>query len=380
MPSARSQMETPAQINRLRTALAIGRQQRSQWPALRTKLAASANATAATCTRPVLSVGIITAPSNTARRERIRRARDVALAVLGERGHCSVLITFLLGQMSMFTPTERAIIRVEQQRHDDLLLLRAHDGAAASAAFHGGRAVAEKALAWFIHAAQHSRADYIAKVDDDSMVNLPRLVSELRAVTASAPRPERAHFGVHLYRLWDWSKQSRQPNAACGGHEDAGPPHRCDRLLAKLHASVRAGGSCAGAMGPYAFLDGSFEVLGRGALRDVFGAPRVRAFADAEFARARPPFWSHEDAGLGALIHREATEQHVPLTYVALRRWEHNRFWLNWADRSTLLDGDVLWAQCVAEPGAVPNELCPPPLSPLRPRDAHPVTSSQCQL
>ena len=34
----------------------------------------------------------------------------------------------------------------------------------------------------------------------------------------------------------------------------------------------------------------------------------------------------------------------IPLTYVALRRWEHNRFWLNWADRSTLLDGDVLWA------------------------------------
>ena len=34
----------------------------------------------------------------------------------------------------------------------------------------------------------------------------------------------------------------------------------------------------------------------------------------------------------------------LPVTYVALRRWEHNRFWLNWADRSTLVDGEVLWA------------------------------------
>lgn len=342
---ARSPTETPAQVNRLRTALAIGRQQRSQWAALSSKLA-PANATSAACAHPVLSVGIITAPSNIARRERIRRARDVAMAASAEHGRCSVLLTFLLGQASMFTPPERALIRVEQQRHDDLLLLRAHDGAAASAAFHGGRAVAEKALAWFIHAAQHSNAEFVAKVDDDSMVNLPRLVSELRAVRATAPRPERAHFGVHLYRLWDWSKQPHQPNAACGGHEDAGPPHRCDRLLGKLRASVRPGGSCAGAMGPYAFLDGSFEVLGRAALRDIFGAPRVRAFADAEFTRARAPFWSHEDAGLGALIHREASARRLPLTYVALRRWEHNRFWLNWADRSTLLDGDVLWAQC----------------------------------
>ena len=97
-------------------------------------------------------------------------------------------------------------------------------------------------------------------------------------------------------------------------------------------------------MGPYAFLDGSFEVLGRGVLRDVFASARVRRFARVEFSRRAPPYWSHEDAGLGALIHRELSERRLPVTYVALRRWEHNRFWLNWADRSTLLDGDVLWA------------------------------------
>ena len=54
---------------------------------------------------------------------------------------------------------------------------------------HGGRAVAEKALAWFIHSANRTRADFVAKVDDDSMVSLPRLVSELRAVSARMETP-----------------------------------------------------------------------------------------------------------------------------------------------------------------------------------------------
>jgi hypothetical protein len=70
----------------------------------------------------------------------------------------------------------------------------------------------------------------------------------------------------------------------------------------------------------------------------------VRAFAAAEHGRPAPPYWSHEDAGVGALVQREASAASLPLTYVALRRWEHNRFWLNMNDRSTLIDGDTLWA------------------------------------
>jgi hypothetical protein len=333
------------ELNRLRTALAIGRQQRSQWPPLAFALAKSRQAPLdCTGSRLILSIGIITAPANADRRRRVRHARDV---LLSNAERCSVKITFLLGESSMFTRVERKLVEAERQKHDDMLLLRAHDGAAASAESHGGRAVAEKALAWYIHAANHSGADFVAKVDDDSMVSLPRLVGELRAVSASAPRPDRAHFGVHLYRIWKWNQQATVPNAACGKHSDAGPPANdkpMHRMLTKMSESVLPGGACAGGTGPYLFLDGSFEVLGRGLLTDVFGSARVRSFAAREFERRRAPYWSHEDAGLGALIHREVASRQLPVTYVALRRWEHNRFWLNWADRSTLLDGDVLWA------------------------------------
>ena len=256
--------ESPAQVARLRTALAIGRQQRSQWPTHAKKLAAAREQHSACSHPPVLDLGVITAPSNGMRRRRIRQARDLLLA---DDARCSVVITFLLGSLNMFSAAERKLVAAEREQHNDLLLLRAHDGALASAASHGGRAVAEKALAWFIHSANHSRAHFVAKVDDDSMVSLPRLVSELRAVMATAPRPESAHFGVHLYRLWDWQKfapgapargprchsaspHSRKYRESLSGQEMAVQNDQCGhRLGAPAPGSICEARSVAGAPG-----------------------------------------------------------------------------------------------------------------------------------
>ena len=228
----------------------------------------------------------------------------------------------------------------EQRRFGDLVILPAHDGVTGTDKHHGGRAVAEKALAWFVYTATNTTmraAKFVAKIDDDTLANLPRMVSELRQVAADAV------YGVQVYRLWNWNKQPTVGDAACGDHSEIGPP-KSNRLLKSLEEAVKPGGKCVGSLGPYPFPDGSLEVYGRKALDNVFGSQRVRAFADDMFKKPKPPFWSHEDAGLGALVHREVVDRQMPLTYVAMRRWEHNRFWLNWADRSTLIDGDVQWA------------------------------------
>lgn len=329
-------------VDRLRLALALGREQRAAWPQHEHALAAYRRLPPCGSSEPpLLTIGFMTAPTNIERRQRIRAARDLLLTQ-GER--CAVTLAFVLGDVTMFTAEERRLVQAERARHDDLVLLQAHDGAATSDASHGGRAVAEKAPAWFVHAANASRASFVAKVDDDSLVNLVRVVAELRTLMATAPHPERAYFGVHLYRLWNWARYASTPNAACGRHSDEGPPRRCEKLLTKMAKAAALGGECAGSLGPYPFLDGSFEVIGRGALVDIFGSARVRRFADDAFNKRRPPFWTHEDAGLGALVHREVVDRRLALTYVALRRWEHNRFWLNWNERSTLIDGDVLWA------------------------------------
>ncbi|KAL1504591.1 hypothetical protein AB1Y20_008376 [Prymnesium parvum] len=318
-------MEAPQRSNRLQLALALGKQAAN----------ASAAAEPMECDiPPILALGVITAPKNSARRARMRAAR---LRLLGTQ-QCACTLTFILGSQSMMPLAHRQQLVDESARHRDLLHLKAHDGVQPGES-HGGRAVAEKALAWFIHAATSLEARFVGKIDDDTMANLPRLVADL----VSLPHAEHAYYGVQVYRMWDWASQPREPNAACGGHYEDGPPgHAPGSSLSRL-LQVQISGRCAHAVGPYPFPDGSLEVIGNALLRAVFGSARVKAYARAEFDRPRPPYWTHEDAALGALVHREVASRRLQVAYIALRRWEHNRFWVNWADRSTLVDGNVLW-------------------------------------
>lgn len=314
----------PDRSHRLQLAFSLGREAASS-------AGNESEAEAPPCPLPpLLAIGVITAPANAVRRTRMRRARS---RLLRDR-LCACTFGFVLGRREWIEHSLRPVLQAEQASHADLIHVRAHDGLAGS---HGGRAVAEKALAWFVYAAKHSRAQFVGKLDDDTMPNLPRLLAELTAL----PDPHSAYYGVHVYRLWEWSKQPSSPNAACGGHYDDGPPnHSRSSALSQLSLSKRSG-ECAKASGPYPFPDGSLEVVGKGLLSSVFGCARVRDFAEAEYARRGPPFWTHEDAALGALVHREVEDRGLSVTYVALRRWEHNRFWVNWADLSTLIDGNV---------------------------------------
>jgi hypothetical protein len=160
------------------------------------------------------------------------------------------------------------------------------------------------------------------------------------------PNPLSAYYGVQVYRLWDWQSVSKggDPNAACGGHGDDGPPFKSPPSLLKLLKQRRPGGPCEHAAGPFLFPDGSLEIVGRAALVAVFNSSRVRGYASRHFANEQLPIWSHEDAALGALVHREVVERRLPLTFLAMRRWKHNVFWVNWADRGTLVNGNTLWA------------------------------------
>ena len=238
MPSG----DPPHLTERLRFALAIGRQQRAEWPRFADLLAASRDERC-DATPPLLEIGVISAPGNVWRRRRIRHARDLMLSV-AER--CAVVVTFVLGQPAMFAPAERQTMEYERQRHNDLVLLPAHDGSTASDETHGGRAVAEKSLGWFVHACNASAASFVAKIDDDTLVNLPRLVVELRALSTSAARPEYAYYGVHVYRLWDWAHQAETPDGACGKHAEVGPPNRraSATLLSRLRAELQPRGKC----------------------------------------------------------------------------------------------------------------------------------------
>ena len=117
----------------------------------------------------------------------------------------------------MLNAEERLIVAAESAQHGDLALLDAHDGSKPGVS-HGGRAVAEKALAWLIHSVAASRAAFVCKLDDatmpestreyprppevtltrlddDTMPHLPNLARS-SALQARRARPDSLHSGA----------------------------------------------------------------------------------------------------------------------------------------------------------------------------------------
>lgn len=171
--------EAPSRAALLRLALAIGRQQAHDAPATPAP-AITAKTLAACSAAPTLAVGVISAPKNVDRRARMRASRDLLL----RDDPCSATLTFILGHRSMLTDDEARQLDSEQALYGDIALLDAHDGTK-SGVSHGGRAVAEKAIAWFIHSAHAHKAPFTCKLDDDTMPHLPNLVADLKV---SVPR------------------------------------------------------------------------------------------------------------------------------------------------------------------------------------------------
>ena len=219
-----------------------------------------------------------------------------------------------------------------------MLTVSAHECGGAStkcAADHGGRAVAEKALLWWLHATTvpaYKRALFFAKVDDDSLPSLHKLLADLRAYRDAGHR--HLHYGSLSWRAWEPSLT--KPNGACGpgGGGKGGPPDHAPKVLRELEATLqRPDGECARAFGPYPFADGSLQVYGRALLDALARSPVVEQWRRSYLSRAAPPLWTHEDAGIGYLMYRAALlEQKLPITYGALPSWSHARFWLNWAE------------------------------------------------
>ena len=151
------------------------------------------------------------------------------------------------------------------------------------------------------------------------------------------------YYGVMTWRAW--TPFHVEADAACGERGDdgpslSGPSGRLKRLI----AARKPGGECARAVGPFPFADGSLQILSSDLMFGFVESSLTANFSRAHLTRERPPFWTHEDAGVGYLIFHQAILQQLPLTYVVLSPWKHNKFWINWfpADNPSLPDGHVV--------------------------------------
>lgn len=278
-----------------------------------------------------LLVGIITAPLNRDRRVWIRQKLRVSEARC--RG---VRVIFVLGSRRRgVAAADAAALKEEMRNHGDLLTVPARD--------YLPHAVAEKSISWWERAVARRgeagwEADWVAKWDDDSLPSLRRIEADLARMEAM--RRSHYYYGVMTWRAW--RPLSPVPDGVCGARGDDGPtPGGAGPTLQSLLAQVGGSGSvaperggnpgeCTGALGPFPFADGSLQVLSSDLVRAFAASPLAKNFSATLRAKQRPPFWTHEDAATGYLIFHNAILQQLPVTYVALSPWRHNKYWFNW--------------------------------------------------
>lgn len=275
-----------------------------------------------------LAVGIITAPLHFNRRVWIRQKLRVTEARC--RG---VRVFFVLGSRNHMTATDKIAVHNEDLIHKDMLFVPARDWVP--------HAVAEKSLAWWQYAASSLRAEWYVKTDDDSLMHLPRLEHDLSMMSALG----RSHYyyGVMTWRIWTPLHSS--PDGVCGARGDDGPSLQGPSpTLSALLRQRGEGGDCADSLGPFPFADGSLQVLSADLLLAFTSSALSQNFSHAHLSRESPPYWTHEDAGVGYLIFHTAIQQALPLTYIVLSAWRHNKFWINWFPQKnpSLPDGHVI--------------------------------------
>ena len=278
----------------------------------------------------LLVIGVITAPLNFDQRTWQRMHYAPSLGSMPD-----VAIRYVLGNMSgcgfsMCCNREPlAVVHWELQRYADWVRVEAPECSKTS--------VAHKTLAWYRHAAgdaAYALYQWIAKVDDDSLLHLPKLRADMLLMAAQGRREggrrrhsSYAYYGTLRWRLWQpplppGSGPTAQNaggcpalnvGCACGSLQDAWLP---DSLPAQ-RALVLETAACKGAVGPFPFADGSLNVMSSRLAREALeeGQGTDRPTADDFRADAG---WDHEDVGLAYLLLRRAAALQLPVTYFTL--------------------------------------------------------------
>ena len=289
----------------------------------------------------ILLVGVLSVPANFDRRAWIRHHTRAMGRARGMH------IQFVFGVGCPLNIGERTFFELEQRRHpEDMYMLNGTSDCMTPYIFH-------KTLAWYESAlVTHPGYAWYGKSDDDSLINLPRLRTDLLAASATAAlacdrpdAPPYAYYGPMRWRLWHPSGYG-----GCGAFDETGPP------FAPPNALKRDASACGA--GPFPYADGSLHVLSAALAAAVMGSvpaervARVVAGLCSKQGVARPPRgvngvplrvgFLEEDVGTGYLVASTAALHQLPVLYFPLIKWLHNRFWVTLRDEHTLPDESVV--------------------------------------
>ena len=187
--------------------------------------------------------------------------------------------------------------------------------------------VTEKSAAFWLTAVERNpTAKWHCKCDDDTLVHLDRLESDLRQVERQYP-DEAVYLGHFKWRGWDAGDHG--PNVyksgfryqACGGTWGDSAKTKSDILFGGVLGNGNPYPPCPHAAGPYVYMSGGMVCMSRKLAarlaRDEHFANfnRVAHERNTAGARCRKPLecakqpaeshmWHHEDAGIGYTVFR----------------------------------------------------------------------------
>jgi len=198
-----------------------------------------------------LVLGVVSNQRTPATRDWIRQTYLAEAAKLD-----GVVLRFVIGRLGL-NPDDRKRIRAERKRHGDVEMIDASDFAEAGGIF----SCIDKLFAWWPHAVRTwPNAAFYAKADDDSLVDVPRLLAMLRR---AAPL-QNVYAGYVQYDSFvtdEWKHCGWGANPIAAAHA-----HR---------------GGCPGggrAEGPFPFVVGAMTAMGADLARWFEGSAYVRDF------------------------------------------------------------------------------------------------------
>lgn len=206
--------------------------------------------------------------------------------------------------------------------------------------------LSSKVHAWFMYAAtaattRHYR--WVGKTDDDTLVDLGKLRHDL--MMASAVLPPEAPYGYYGTMRWRWFRTDRWK--PCGPFTEVGPPSPVPQELGRKPAGCSSG--------PFPYCDGSLYVLSAPLARRVWGGSGLDVASGLPSITRQlvgsAPGWS-EDVRAGFAVYAESLAQAIPVTWLALSKWVHMRFWLDADDpaQRDTIDGRVVWVHRMKHP------------------------------
>ena len=286
-------------------------------------------------TPPTILAGVITTPSHHDRRHWIRKAATTSDLP-------SLTLRFVIGRLSSLTrechmSTDKALLVVAERRLlADLVVVDVPDCLRERAT--------HKTFKFFegFVKGRFGAQDWVAKVDDDSLVNWARIITDMVQMTVIAQTAEvHAYFGAMRWRLWVPSKQTACGHGANGALLKAFREVKASKQSRRYEKGILPCGDFASAgdvTGPFPYADGSFELLSGATARAAFSSAEAHALLNAS-VRTRA-----EDPAVGYLVYVAAAARRLPLVYFHATLWTDMRFWIDLRDEATVPDEHTRWA------------------------------------